>query len=437
MVKIVLVSVGSRGDIQPYCILGQALAARGHDVMIATEQRLESLVVDEFKLPFRRIVGDICSGFFDPEHQRRLRAAKFFEALEIVSNWNSEFDPRAILNSYEAAVREADVVVSGVMSVTETYCLAEKYNVPWIPIFLGTVVLPTSAYPHWIFEDLMPSFLGCCLNRMTYSIIFRKMWQKQQVYINPWRVEVLKLPPIKESMGLLGKLTDSKSITVYQACSLLLASPTRALPHDYPPGKVDYVGYLFPSAESATVSPTLQAFLSASPDVPVIYIGFGSMPTLDPDQLFQLVVDLCRKANCRAVLVSGWSSLADMPSSDLVCVESSAPHAWLFPKMKCLIHHCGIGTTGAALRSGVPQIPCPILYDQFHNAKKMVALGVALSQVLPKEMTSDRLAADIKAVLRNDSHVQDKAKQYGAYVENESLNSVAKLCDAIEAAKPF
>ncbi|KAH9165996.1 hypothetical protein AeNC1_018415, partial [Aphanomyces euteiches] len=319
---------------------------RGHDVMIATEQRLESLVVDEFKLPFRRIVGDICSGFFDPEHQRRLRAAKFFEALEIVSNWNSEFDPRAILNSYEAAVREADVVVSGVMSVTETYCLAEKYNVPWIPIFLGTVVLPTSAYPHWIFEDLMPSFLGCCLNRMTYSIIFRKMWQKQQVYINPWRVEVLKLPPIKESMGLLGKLTDSKSITVYQACSLLLASPTRALPHDYPPGKVDYVGYLFPSAESATVSPTLQAFLSASPDVPVIYIGFGSMPTLDPDQLFQLVVDLCRKANCRAVLVSGWSSLADMPSSDLVCVESSAPHAWLFPKMKCLIHHCGIGTTG-------------------------------------------------------------------------------------------
>ncbi|KAG9406890.1 hypothetical protein AC1031_003219 [Aphanomyces cochlioides] len=118
MVKIMLISVGSRGDVQPYCILGQALAARGHDVTIATEQRLESLVVDEFKLPFRRIVGDICSGFFDPEHQRRLRAAKFFEALEIVSNWNNEFDPRAILNSYEAAVREADVVVSGVMSVT-------------------------------------------------------------------------------------------------------------------------------------------------------------------------------------------------------------------------------------------------------------------------------------------------------------------------------
>ncbi|KAG9406891.1 hypothetical protein AC1031_003220 [Aphanomyces cochlioides] len=279
---------------------------------------------------------------------------------------------------------------------------------------------------------------------MTYSIIFRKMWQKQQVYINPWRVEVLKLPPIKASVGLLGKLTDSKAITVYEACSLLLASPTRDLPHDYPPGKVDYVGYLFPPAESATVSPTLQAFLSASPDVPVIYIGFGSMPTLDPDQLFQLVVDLCRKANRRAILVSGWSSLADMPSSDLVCVESSAPHAWLFPKMKCLIHHCGVGTTGAALRSGavapcligcsflsrLPQIPCPILYDQFHNAKEMVALGVALSQVLPKDMTSDRLAADVKAVLRND-------KKYGAYVENESLNSAAKLCDAIEAAKPF
>lgn len=42
--KIVIVSIGTRGDVQPSVILGLALRKRGHDVVVATEERLRPLV---------------------------------------------------------------------------------------------------------------------------------------------------------------------------------------------------------------------------------------------------------------------------------------------------------------------------------------------------------------------------------------------------------
>jgi sterol 3beta-glucosyltransferase len=42
--KIVIVTSGSRGDVQPYCALGLELASRGHSVTLCTERRMESFV---------------------------------------------------------------------------------------------------------------------------------------------------------------------------------------------------------------------------------------------------------------------------------------------------------------------------------------------------------------------------------------------------------
>jgi hypothetical protein len=70
---------------------------------------------------------------------------------------------------------------------------------------------------------------------------------------------------------------------------------------------------------------------------------------------------------------SGWSNLADPACQALIAekrtegtllVVPSVPHDWLFPRVSCIVHHCGVGTLAAALRSGVPQVPCPFMLDQ-------------------------------------------------------------------------
>jgi UDP:flavonoid glycosyltransferase YjiC (YdhE family) len=85
------------------------------------------------------------------------------------------------------------------------------------------------------------------------------------------------------------------------------------------------------------------------------------MPTPNPAKLLQLAIDVCKYASCRAILVAGWSELngeqcksllAQDDVDNTIFITKSAPHDWLFPKCQAIIHHCGVGTMAAAIRSG-------------------------------------------------------------------------------------
>ncbi|KAF0690599.1 Aste57867_18001 [Aphanomyces stellatus] len=436
---IVVVSVGTRGDIQPYCILGQALAKRGHHVVVATEKRLEAFVASEYGLPVRCLDGDSVGGLFDADFQRRLRDAKFLEMFALFDSWMDQFDPTVILQSYAAALAGADMVITGPLTLVQSYSVAEQLHATWVPVFLGTLPLPTSEFPHLLLEDF--TFASRWLNRVSHALIWSALWSKLQRPVNAWRQTSLQLPPIQSSYGVLDVILANDSVTVYQACSLLFCGPNRRLPLDYAIGKVDFTGFLFPDSElNTTGSVALEDFLRASA-LPVIYIGFGSMPTLEPAALLRLAIDVCAMANCRCVLVTGWTAVGDVEvarqeASSTVHVEASVSHPWLFPQMACILHHAGIGTVAAALRSGVPQIPCPLLLDQFHNANEVVALGVAPCAIPKTKMTAAHVGDAVQRVLRNEDNIQTKANRLGTYVTKESNGAVDRLCGLILATSP-
>ncbi|RLO13585.1 hypothetical protein DYB28_009162, partial [Aphanomyces astaci] len=129
--NIVIVSVGTRGDIQPYCVLGVALTALGHNVTIASETRLENLITSEFKLPFRPIVGDLVGGLFDESFQVRFRNSRVLEFLDLMDQWNVQYDKQLILASYVSALRGADVVIGGPLCTAQSYSVAEAMGATW------------------------------------------------------------------------------------------------------------------------------------------------------------------------------------------------------------------------------------------------------------------------------------------------------------------
>lgn len=49
----------------------------------------------------------------------------------------------------------------------------------------------------------------------------------------------------------------------------------------------------------------------------------------------------------------------------LVPVHGSVLHASLLPHCAVVVQHGGAGTTGAVMRSGVPQVVCPVQFDQY------------------------------------------------------------------------
>ncbi|MEH1881814.1 glycosyltransferase [Nostoc sp.] len=56
--KITILTVGSRGDLQPYCALAIGLKRAGHEVTVATHENFEAFV-RKFDLKFAAIAGNM------------------------------------------------------------------------------------------------------------------------------------------------------------------------------------------------------------------------------------------------------------------------------------------------------------------------------------------------------------------------------------------
>jgi UDP:flavonoid glycosyltransferase YjiC (YdhE family) len=56
--RIVISTIGVRGDLNPFVAIGQGLRARGHDVVFALEPALQGAIADE-GFPSERLTGDV------------------------------------------------------------------------------------------------------------------------------------------------------------------------------------------------------------------------------------------------------------------------------------------------------------------------------------------------------------------------------------------
>lgn len=439
--RITIASIGTRGDLQPYTLLAVALRARGHTVAIATEERMREFVVG-CGLECRVIEGDFCGLLFDRASQAALtRDSSLSNFLRVERKWREQFDSRKVLDSYVAALSGADVIVANATSLTESLCVAHYTGAALVPLLLRPG-WETSEFPLWAM-DWLPS-LCSCLNVWTYRLVFRMSWAKERARINAWRAKSLGLPPIEDARGCFGLLQSTRTPTVF-ATSALLCGPRRRVPFDWP-SCAHLVGFIL-ADEDEEVSPEVEAavteFVARDPS-PVVYVGFGSMPIADPLAFVRLVLDACAIAGARAIMVEGWSALTGTPAlqsllkahADVLLVLHAAPHAWLFRQVSAVAHHCGVGTTAAALRAGVPQVGVPYMADQPWLAHLTVRLRVAPAYIPFVRLTPSRLGSALKVILdeRGVGPLCLEAARLAKVVRAESAGAAVRACEAIEAA---
>jgi sterol 3beta-glucosyltransferase len=102
-------------------------------------------------------------------------------------------------------------------------------------------------------------------------------------------------------------------------------------------------------------------------------------------------VEAVRRAEVRAILHAGWAGLGGHLPREIFPLEY-APYGWLFPRMAGVVHHGGSGTTGFALRSGVPSLVVPFAFDQPYWGERTAALGAGLPPLPYQELEPGRLA---------------------------------------------
>jgi UDP:flavonoid glycosyltransferase YjiC (YdhE family) len=320
------------------------------------------------------------------------------------------------LRDCENAIAGTDAALFSVLAFP-AYHLAEAAGIPAIGAYLQPLTR-TRELPSLFTKRTRSSLLNVWSHVATEQIT----WQPVRRSVNRWRTE-LGLGPLPRS-GLYRSVY--KTMPVIYGFSPAVVPP----PSDWP-RQVKVTGYWVAGRSTHWRAPdTLTEFLADGP-APV-YIGFGSRPERQPEKLAGLVLAAVRQAGQRAILLTGWGGLTLTDSRDDVLVVDEVPHDWLFPQMAAVVHHGGAGTTGTALRSGVPSIVVPSFADQFFWGERVEGLGVGVN--LPRRIltveslleaiaaTSDqamrRASVDLGSRLRAENGVQRAVSELASILEN-------------------
>jgi sterol 3beta-glucosyltransferase len=121
-------------------------------------------------------------------------------------------------------------------------------------------------------------------------------------------------------------------------------------------------------------------------------------------------------------------------NDDIISVKS-APHTLLFPLAKGIVHHGGVGTMAAALKSRKPQLIIPFSVDQPFWANRLYKMGYSLKPLSEKTLTQKDLENRF-VEMGNEVNIS-KAKEIGKLIEKENgtNNAVKYLEDVFELSK--
>jgi len=324
---------------------------------------------------------------------------------------------------YLKACEEADLIITGAQPIFKLMSIAEKLRVPIVPIMLGATI-PTSEFPLFFITEKkwLPGFL----NNLTYKIMFAMLWANEKSRINKWRKDALQLPPMKE---LFSELTRNKTEVLLAFDRFMLPGMKR--PHDWVE-QYKLTGYLFvPDTPAEAVPEELVKFISSG-EAP-IYLGLGSMPAPEPQKLIDIAVQVAENLKKRIVLVAGWTEfqLKTELSSDILIIKS-VPHDWLLPKCSVIVHHAGVGTCAAVLRSGVPSVPIPVYLDQPHNGTMLHNIGVASQPITFQKLTAPKLVDALNTVL-NSNQMRETAKKVASELKVDGVQGALSEIQKIVA----
>jgi vancomycin aglycone glucosyltransferase len=371
--RVVLTSIGSRGDVQPILAIAQALAARGHHPVVAAPPDFAQWSRD---LGFEFVPLGMDVRAFLEEHHAALGAnpVRFFRISRAM--FASELP--AQMSTLSGCARDADAIVFAGGSVMAPSA-GEKLGIPVLGVLFTTTILPSAQHaPVMVPWRTLPRWMNRALwvaSDSIWNALLRRA-------LNDARAEAT-LPRVRDAAAHL--FAESRFVLAVDAAILPLEGEWSA--------QIPAVGFLFLDTATQSLDPELDAWLREGE--PPVYAGFGSMTGRGPTRMRRVIVEAIEACGRRGLVGSGWAGLGDGALPRGWHVVGDAPHALLFPRVACVVHHGGAGTTASALRAGVPQVLVPLILDQYHHAQRLYEEQLAPRPVAMERITAGELAQAI------------------------------------------
>lgn len=387
--KLLIVAIGSAGDVHPFLAIGQAALRRGHRVSVCTSPAFKGLV-------------DACGLRFLPlgteeDYQRAMADPRLWDPrTSFRTLWRSVAQTLEPLYAVLQAEVDADTVVLGSLWAFAARAFQLKFGLPLLTVQVSPSTLLSAWQPPEHGRFALPSTWPLALKWPVVRLAERVL------------VDRVMAPALNAFLRRLG-LAPARRIL-----SRWMHSPDGVLalfPHWFAPAAPDWPAALaftgFPLFEvpgAAAADPALEAFLAEGPAPVVVTAGSTQ---LSGGAWFDAVLRALAALGQRVVVLGGNAAgLPVLPAGMLH--RAFVPLVPLLERCSAIVHHGGIGTTACAFAAGTPQLVTPFAHDQFDNAGRVVNLGAglrlkatasvselqtALQQLLPDDALRLRCAA--------------------------------------------
>lgn len=397
--RIIIPTIGTRGDVQPYIALALGLRKAGHSVTLVTHPCMRGLV-ESYGAAFAPMGPDIDIG-----HEAALIRAKsphWMVGFMRVMKFSFAMLERSHADLLDLC-RDADLIV--VSHSAAGRMEADKLGLPTVSVTLMAEAIPVKDP-----KDSLPK-------RMLMSLAGAGMGLMMTRPINQIRKRI-GLPP----MGPTGITSET--------LNLIPLSPQISPPNPLWEPRHRVTGYWFaPTPETWRPSDDLDAFLQAGEPPVVVSLGAMALSGEDSLEAVQITLAAVQQSGVRAI-IQGWDEAMQqvlLPPS--VFHAGSIPHDWLLPRSSGLVHHGGFGTTSSGFSAGIPMLVIPHIIDQFIWGNKVAQLGVGPQPIPRPKLTVANMSAALREM--QSSVLRQKATALGAAISSEP-DGVAEAVRLIE-----
>ncbi|MCP4716827.1 MAG: hypothetical protein GY868_17035 [Deltaproteobacteria bacterium] len=380
--KVLVITFGSRGDVNPLLVVAHQLERKGHDVVLCGSENFRGLV-EGFGIRFvphlsEKQYADIESDL-DLWHYRRALPALSRKAIIPCLD--------LIYRVIEREMSDEFVIVASPLAFAARIA-EEKLGLKLVQLHYAPAALRS------VYDTAQ---VGGLPMGPAMPLFYKKLiW---------WMIDRFVLdPPLKKELNCFRKKIGLAPVSRlfnrwwFSAChnALVFSEHYARRQKDWPETSEMYD---FPCFDGDDAVPADAGDFLAAGSPPVVFT-FGTAFVFG-EQLFEAALEALRRLNLRGIFLT--RNLDDIPQNlpGSVLAARFLPLGKILPSCAAIVHHGGIGTIAQAARAGIPQLIRPMSFDQPDNAFRIHIQKLG-SYIRPQMYGPDLLCEKLNYILGDE-----------------------------------
>ncbi|WP_190811312.1 glycosyltransferase [Flagellimonas sp. S3867] len=412
--RVLLISVGTRGDIEPFLTIAEMLRQKGHNTICCFPEQFREMVTKS-DIEF---LG-LNSKFLELLDSRAGKIAMGGKAsiLEKTKAYYHLYKKSSIIN--KTLIKQQHKFIQEINPDKVIYNIKSIYPLAWSVENMQKTIL-VSPIPYLIHYTKNHGHIGfnrnygLFFNRITYTLA-------NFAFIRNVKSVMNEIPRYRDVGHRQLKKILSSTPMLFTVAPAIIPRP------DYWKENVQVVGYPEKPQKQSKLPYDLETFFAKHKKV--LFITFGSMVNEAPEEKTRLIVNLLEDYHIPAIINTASNGLIETESynPELIKFVHGIPYNAVFPKVHAVVHHGGAGTTHLGLKHGCSSLIIPHIIDQFLWQNIIYNLGVGPKGIAIKKMNRQNLEPRLLDLFQNNVY-KERAKQVSEeMMEERNSDSLYKF----------